>query len=89
MVPCLKTICVGGEAIHTDQIAMWADRIHLRQTYGSAETSAVVSSARLTTSASTSDVGKPTTGRYWIVDVTSADTLAPLGAIGECIIEGW
>ncbi len=33
MVQCLKTICVGGEAIHAAQISQWCSRVHLRQTY--------------------------------------------------------
>lgn len=87
MVPSLRTICVGGEAVQASQIGLWSNKVHLRQTYGSAETSAVVSSAHLTEGATTGDVGKPTTGRYWIVDPVDVDRLAPLGAVGEVIIE--
>ena len=88
MVPCLRTVCIGGEAIHAAQIPRWSRSLHLRQTYGSAETSAVVSSAHLTEHASTTDVGRPTTGRYWLVDSSDIDRLAPLGAAGEVVIEG-
>ncbi|KAJ6135531.1 Peptide synthetase [Penicillium capsulatum] len=87
MVPCLRTVCVGGEAVHASQIALWSGRVHLRQTYGSAETSAVVSSAHLTAGATTGEVGRPTTGRYWIVDPVDVNQLAPMGAVGEVIIE--
>ena len=87
-VPCLRTVCVGGEAIQASQIAQWSNQVHIRQTYGSAETSAVVSSAHLTDKATTGDVGKPTAGRYWIVDPVNVHRLAPLGAVGEVIIEG-
>lgn len=87
-VPSLKTICVGGEPIQASQITQWSNRVHLRQTYGSAETSAVVSSAHLTGNATTGDVGRPTTGRYWIVDPQNTNKLAPLGSAGEIIIEG-
>ncbi|KAK5988142.1 Nonribosomal peptide synthetase dtxS1 [Cladobotryum mycophilum] len=87
-VPSLRTICVGGEPIRTTQIKEWAPKVHLRQTYGSSETSAVVSSARLLASSHNSEVGKATTGRYWIVDPTDTDRLVPLGAPGEILIEG-
>lgn len=86
-VPCLHTVCVGGEAVQASQIALWSRKVHLRQTYGSAETSAVVSSAHLTEGATTGDVGRPTTGRYWIVDPMDVNQLAPLGAVGEVVIE--
>lgn len=88
-VPCLKTICVGGEPIRSSQIREWAPRVHLRQTYGSAETSGVVSSARLYSETSAiSDVGKATTGRFWLVDPTDLNRLAPIGTPGEILVEG-
>ncbi|KAI0966021.1 hypothetical protein F4678DRAFT_466986 [Xylaria arbuscula] len=88
-VPSLRTICIGGEPIRSSQIKQWASHdLSLRQTYGSAETSAVVSSAALSVSSGTGDVGSPTTGRYWIVHPEDPDELVPIGAPGEVIIEG-
>jgi amino acid adenylation domain-containing protein len=87
-VPCLKTICVGGEPIKRAQVQLWSDRVHLRQTYGSAEQSGVVSSARLTDSSSPQDIGKATRERVWLVDASNVDELAPLGVPGEIVIEG-
>ncbi|KAH7323159.1 hypothetical protein B0I35DRAFT_477044 [Stachybotrys elegans] len=87
-VPSLKTVCAGGEPIRSTQLAQWSPKVHLRQTYGSAETSAVVSSAWLSGATSTTgDVGKPTTGRYWLVDPENINRLVPIGAPGEIIIE--
>ncbi|KAI0554287.1 hypothetical protein F4679DRAFT_527807 [Xylaria curta] len=87
-VPSLGTICVGGEPIRSAQIKQWASRVNLRQTYGSSETSAVVSSAALTPSSTIGDVGNATTGRYWIVNPRDSDELVPIGAPGEVLIEG-
>ncbi|KAJ2987577.1 hypothetical protein NUW58_g4428 [Xylaria curta] len=89
-VPSLRTICVGGEAIRSSQIKQWASQpsVNLRQTYGSAETAGVVSSAALSVLSGTGDVGNPTTGRYWIVQPENHDELVPVGAPGEVIIEG-
>nr|POF01389.1 nonribosomal peptide synthetase vlms [Quercus suber] len=87
-IPSMATLCIGGEPLRSAQIAQWAARLHLRQTYGSSETSGYVSSIRLTTSSSTMEVGKAATGRYWIVDPENHDRLAPLGAVGEVLIEG-
>ena len=87
-VPSLKTVCVGGEAIRAAQIKQWESHCDLRQTYGSAETGAVVSSASLNSNSTTADVGKATTGKYWIVDPRDSDYLVPVGAPGEVIIEG-
>ena len=87
-VPSLKSVCVGGEPIRSSQIEQWASKVHLRQTYGSAETSAMVSSAQLNEQSSTAFVGKATTGSSWIVNPENLNELMPLGCPGEVIIEG-
>lgn len=87
-VPSLKTICVGGEPIKSAQIKQWAPKVHLRQTYGSAELSGVVGSARLGETSAPGDVGAAVSGKYWLVDATNIDRLAPLGVPGEIIVEG-
>jgi amino acid adenylation domain-containing protein len=87
-VPSLKTVCVGGEPIWKSQITQWASKVHLRQIYGSAEISGVMSSARLSEESSTSFVGKATTGRYWIVNPENIEELSPLGCPGELVVEG-
>lgn len=87
-VPTMETICVGGEHIRSSQIKQWSTHVHLRQTYGSAETSAVVSSAGLNGTAANTEVGKPTTGRYWITHPKDSKQLVPIGVPGEILIEG-
>ncbi|KAF2471494.1 acetyl-CoA synthetase-like protein, partial [Lindgomyces ingoldianus] len=87
-VPSLTTLCVGGEPIRISQIAQWETRVHLRQTYGSSEMSGVVSSLRLNNTSSTKDVGRASTGICWIVDPNDHSKLAPIGAVGEVLIEG-
>ncbi|KAF2471468.1 uncharacterized protein BDR25DRAFT_368329 [Lindgomyces ingoldianus] len=87
-VPSLTTLCVGGEPIRISQIAQWEASVYLRQTYGSSETSGFVSSIRLNSTSSTRDVGRASTGIYWIVDPNDHSKLAPIGAIGEVLIEG-
>ena len=87
-VPSLRTIVIGGEAIRTGHIAQWSRNVYLRQAYGSAETAAVVSSCHIFPASSISDVGRPTTGRYWLVDPKDVDHLAAIASPGEIIIEG-
>ncbi|KAJ9226766.1 hypothetical protein DTO027B5_1898 [Paecilomyces variotii] len=86
--PSLKTICVGGEPIRSSQIREWAPKVHLRQTYGSAETAAVVASARLYASSAVTSVGKATTARCWLVDPANVNRLVPVGSPGEVLFEG-
>ncbi|KAE8821979.1 hypothetical protein PTNB85_10584 [Pyrenophora teres f. teres] len=69
-VPSLSILCVGGEPIRASQIVRWGSQVHLRQTYGSSEVSGIVSSAALTTCSTMRDVGRASTGVFWIVDQT-------------------
>ncbi|KAF2966178.1 hypothetical protein GQX73_g7385 [Xylaria multiplex] len=87
-VPSLRTICVGGEPIRNSQIKEWAPKVQLRQTYGSAETAAVVASAGLNTSSTVGSVGKPTTARCWLTHPGDINRLVPIGAPGEVVFEG-
>jgi amino acid adenylation domain-containing protein len=87
-VPSLRTICIGGEPIRSSQIREWAPKVRLRQTYGSAETAAVVSSAALDPSSVVTSVGKATTCRCWLTNPTNTNQLVPIGAPGEVVFEG-
>ncbi|KAI0419278.1 hypothetical protein F5X98DRAFT_385073 [Xylaria grammica] len=87
-VPSLRTVCVGGEPIRNSQIKEWAPKVQLRQTYGSAETAAVVASAALDASSTVSSVGKPTTARCWLTHPADINQLVPIGAPGEVVFEG-
>ncbi|KAL7780532.1 hypothetical protein CFE70_010556 [Pyrenophora teres f. teres 0-1] len=70
------------------KIVRWGSQVHLRQTYGSSEVSGIVSSAALTTCSTTRDVGRASTGVFWIVDPNNHNRLAPVGAVGEVLVEG-
>ncbi|KAI1175539.1 hypothetical protein F4777DRAFT_549665 [Nemania sp. FL0916] len=87
-VPSLRTICVGGEAIRHSQIKEWAPSAHLRQTYGSAETAAVVASSNLDPLAAVTNVGIPTTAKCWLTHPADINRLVPIGAPGEIVFEG-
>ncbi|KAI0964932.1 hypothetical protein F4678DRAFT_454558 [Xylaria arbuscula] len=87
-VPSLRTICVGGEPIRNSQIREWATKVQLRQTYGSAETAAVVASEKLGPLSTFTSVGKPTTARCWLTHPDDVDRLVPIGAPGEVVFEG-
>ncbi|EMT67213.1 HC-toxin synthetase [Fusarium odoratissimum] len=86
-VPSLSTLCVGGEAMRISHIAHWGDEVHLLQFYGGSEMGAI-SSHRLTSTSTNKDIGKASTGIIWIVDPNDHNKLAPLGAVGELLVEG-
>ncbi|BCS23699.1 non-ribosomal peptide synthetase [Aspergillus puulaauensis] len=88
-VPCLKTLALAGEPMATDVQRVWADKLTLLNAYGPAECS-VVSTVRRPVLMDTysANIGPPTAGRAWIVDPKDHDSLLPIGATGELLIEG-
>lgn len=88
-VPGLRTLVYGGEVASPENISEWADRLYLINSYGPAETSI------WTTCSPGVDIGHPgnNIGRRmgcltWVVDVDNYHRLAPIGVVGELIVEG-
>ena len=88
-IPGLKTLVLGGEAASQEVVAKWANRVTLHNVYGPAEAS-IWSSCNANLSAHTSalNIGLPLASRLWVTEADNHDLLAPLGCIGELLIEG-
>ena len=86
----LETLVCGGEALKPDTIATWADRVELMNGYGPAEcTIFSVANAHVSTQRDHSRIGQAMSGgRTWIVDPKDHNYLAPLGCVGELLMEG-
>ncbi|KAM5489397.1 NRPS cluster protein [Microsporum audouinii] len=88
--PSLKTLVSGGEAISGEVISKWADKVQLINAYGPTETTVIaVSNSKVSLEKSTLSIGhsiQPTL--TWVVDPRDHNKLAPLGAIGELVLEG-
>lgn len=88
-VPCLETLVLGGEALTTQNIATWAGRLRLINGYGPSEcTIAAAANTDLTAETDPANIGKALGGICWITDPEDHNRLAPLGTIGELLIEG-
>ncbi|KAI9042398.1 uncharacterized protein KD926_005476 [Aspergillus affinis] len=88
-IPGVKTVVLGGEPVTQDNIRIWASRVNLLNAYAPAETSICNILSRLPA------VGwrEGTIGRIfgavaWITMPSDHSRLAPLGAVGELVIEG-
>ncbi|CBX99700.1 similar to nonribosomal peptide synthetase [Plenodomus lingam JN3] len=90
IVPSLKTLTLGGEAVNQAQLRIWADRVNLFTLYGSAEQSVIShGSQRLSVHSNSNEIGSPFAGnRAWIVDAKNGSRLVPVGAVGELVVEG-
>ncbi|KAI0596891.1 hypothetical protein F4775DRAFT_603074 [Biscogniauxia sp. FL1348] len=90
-IPEMKTFLIGGEAITTDILETWAGKVNLLQGYGPCECTpvALVSATPMSIETDPHDIGIPLPGvSSWVVDPDDRETLAPLGAVGELLIEG-
>ncbi|PIG81413.1 nonribosomal peptide synthase [Aspergillus arachidicola] len=87
-VPSLQTLLLGGEAVKPAQIATWAGKVHLMIGYGASEIAgtAIVGS-NLQLDNDPRNVGLACGAGLWIVDADNPDKLAPVGAVGELILQ--
>lgn len=86
-VPCLQNLTVGGEAVKQETVDVWAGRVNLFQCSGPAETTTCVTQPMKPTT-SRSRLGKGAGVLCWVVSQQSHDVLAPIGTVGELVIEG-
>ncbi|OTB17054.1 hypothetical protein K445DRAFT_74298 [Daldinia sp. EC12] len=88
-VPRLKTMCVGGEPLPKDLVSKWDDSAtKLVNQYGMGEVAICCALNRSIDVVGGAKVGRPSTGAIWVVNSSSPEKLAPIGAVGEIIIEG-
>ncbi|KAF2998580.1 nrps [Curvularia kusanoi] len=88
-VPCLTTLISGGERVTQDIIGTWCDKLDLIIVYGPAETTVTcIAKKALPTTDSATRVGSPLNSRVWITLLDDPSKLAPVGAIGELVVEG-
>jgi amino acid adenylation domain-containing protein len=88
-VPCLKTMISGGERVTQDIVELWGGILDLIIVYGPAETTvACVAKKALPAVDSATRVGFPLNSRVWIALLDNPNKLAPVGAIGELVVEG-
>ncbi|KAH7245532.1 hypothetical protein BKA59DRAFT_397427 [Fusarium tricinctum] len=88
-VPELKTLVLGGEAPTRENVRTWAPCLNLIICYGPAECSITCSGTEpATVSSDPPNVGHALGCRMWIVDPTDHNRLAPVGCVGEILVEG-
>jgi amino acid adenylation domain-containing protein len=85
-IPQLQTVVLAGEAMTPSDIQQWRGHI-LFNGYGPAEASLCVS-GRITAEQRTVTIGRPMASNAWIVQAANNTKLAPIGAIGQLIMEG-
>lgn len=87
-MPGIKCLAMGGEPIQRSEVLRWPQAEVIIGIYGPAECAQALSFVRLDANCHNNHVGYPCGANMWLVNPGSSDTLAPVGAIGELLIEG-
>ena len=85
----LRTIVLGGERLPPSLVRRWAEKVRLILAYGPTECCVICFT--LDTSQDIpgdGDIGRAITARAWIVNTNDFNLLAPIGVVGELLIEG-
>lgn len=87
-VPGLQTLVLVGEPISASIRDTWASRVRLLNAYGQSESSTMCSVTEVSPlSLEPNNIGRAVGARSWIIDPDEPDRLAPIGCIGELVIE--
>ncbi|OHF00444.1 non-ribosomal peptide synthetase [Colletotrichum orchidophilum] len=84
----MKTICMGGEAMAMDSLEKWSGVVQLINAYGPCEGSVCTTANASSGTFKADSIGHGSNTLVWIVDPNNHDILAPIGSIGEILIEG-
>ncbi|KAL4933021.1 uncharacterized protein BDV17DRAFT_287381 [Aspergillus undulatus] len=88
MIPEVKTLVLAGEAMNELQRDTWST-INLVNGFGPTEASVTAAiNSNVTAKTDCRDIGQPMNARCWIVDPNDHNYLAPVGGIGEMLLEG-
>ncbi|KAL4899866.1 hypothetical protein BDW74DRAFT_183355 [Aspergillus multicolor] len=91
-VPTLKRLAFCGEPSTKADIQTWCSdtsHVELLNLYGPAECAVTATTQRYPSpSGATNDIGRGCGAVTWVVDSQGYERLAPIGAVGELIIEG-
>ncbi|KAL2008984.1 hypothetical protein VTN00DRAFT_7178 [Thermoascus crustaceus] len=88
-VPCLKNIGIIGEQIPSDIVERWGMSAKLFNAYGPAETAGICSASVIDTKRlPLATIGKALGCILWICQPDDPSKLAPIGTVGELLIQG-
>ncbi|MCJ1312550.1 hypothetical protein MMC25_006224 [Agyrium rufum] len=88
-VPDLKSLVLTGEALTQGDINTWSHRVHLVNVYGPTECTILCAiSPQVRDSTQVGNIGRGRGANLWLTEIGNPNRLAPVGAIGEILIEG-
>ncbi|KAE8399076.1 hypothetical protein BDV37DRAFT_287905 [Aspergillus pseudonomiae] len=89
LCPSLQGLVLGGEPMTDSHISAWANHVRLFNAYGVSESTGIAALASdIQVGSSPGNVGFGCGSTLWVVAIDQPDKLAPIGALGELVIEG-
>ncbi|KAK4182236.1 hypothetical protein QBC35DRAFT_536599 [Podospora australis] len=88
IVPSLRVLVLVGEQVSFDDWARWDDRVRKINGYGPAECCIVCTAYLDPQSFKSATIGKSIASVTWVVDPEDHHILAPMGSVGELLVEG-
>ncbi|RYP67283.1 hypothetical protein DL769_005811 [Monosporascus sp. CRB-8-3] len=87
--PSLQALVLGGEPMTESHISTWAKHVRLFNAYGVSESTGIAALALdIKPGCSPGNIGFGCGSTLWVVAIDQPDRLAPIGALGELVIEG-
>ncbi|KAI0969469.1 hypothetical protein F4678DRAFT_438811 [Xylaria arbuscula] len=87
-VPGLQTLVSAGELMSASLRDSWAPQVQLLNAYGLSEVSIICSATKVDSlSPGPSNVCRAVGARFWVIDPNEFNRLAPIGCIGELVVE--
>ncbi|KZN88925.1 Nonribosomal peptide synthetase [Penicillium chrysogenum] len=89
LCPSLQGLVLGGESMNDSHISAWANHVRLFNAYGVSESAGIAALASdIQADYSPGNIGFGSGSTLWVVTIDQPDKLAPIGALGEMVIEG-
>ncbi|KAJ5971198.1 AMP-dependent synthetase/ligase [Penicillium vulpinum] len=85
----LRTIMLGGEPLRSSDIKQWVPNAQIVPVYGPAECTVVFTvQSPIDSNSQGGNIGKPIAGACWVADPRNPQRIAPIGAVGELLLQG-
>ncbi|KAE8421175.1 hypothetical protein BDV36DRAFT_292610 [Aspergillus pseudocaelatus] len=85
----VHTLMLVGEAARRDDLVKWIGKLRLMNLYGPAECTILSSmQSNCTLETTPASIGHPVASIGWITDPRNPYQLAPIGAVGELVLQG-
>ncbi|KAM7216818.1 hypothetical protein V8F06_007795 [Rhypophila decipiens] len=85
----VHTVITGGENLPVHMMETWRRDFHFVNAYGPTECCIATVMSNVTKSTPAQGrIGRAISGKTWIVDHENDDVLAPVGAVGELLLQG-